>query len=134
MRIVSSYMNKEIHFRFTPRIVDLTPLSLHQTNTSLQIIKVLKWGKSTFASKSQRKTCILVIKIHFRFTNHMTKIIPTLSLSLVGRFKHIMKRSKWFWLNQFLIQKSSITHNHLLCHQNPRIRTQNKIKQSMIVD
>ena len=43
MRIVSSYMNKEIHFRFTPRIVDLTPLSLHQTNTSLQIIKVLKW-------------------------------------------------------------------------------------------
>ncbi len=33
--------------------------------------------KSTFASKTPKETSVLVIKIHFRFTNHLTKIKPT---------------------------------------------------------
>ena len=78
MRIVSSHMDLEIHFRFTPRSVDLTPLSLYQTNTSLQIIEVLKMGENPLSlQKLPKETSVLVIKIHFRFTNHLTKPTPT---------------------------------------------------------
>ena len=93
MRIVSSHMDLEIHFRFTPRIVGLIPLSLHQTNTSLQIKEVLIMGENPLSlQKLPKETSVLVIKIHFRFTNHLTKINPTLSLSLVGRFTHTRQK------------------------------------------
>ena len=46
--------------------------------------------------KLPKETSVLVIKIHFRFTNHLTKINPTLSLSLVGGFKNTLVKNMYF--------------------------------------